>query len=70
MCIFVYETDRDTEPAYARTAMRFTEVYLVQVTEADFRRDLRGTLGTRTATLDREGIEKLRSSRVYLLRPK
>ena len=46
--------------------MTFTEVYLGQVTLDDFRRNARGELGTRTATLHAEGIKKLRVSWVYL----
>src|SRR5712671_1020944 len=55
MCVFVYETDHETEPAVDRRPMRFTEVYLGHVTEKDFRKNPRGELGTRTATLDRHG---------------
>ena len=47
--------------------MAFTEVYLAQVTTADFRRNARGELGTRTATLDRHGVAKLRQSWLYRL---
>ncbi len=47
--------------------MTFTEVYLAQVTTADFRRNPRGELGTRTATLDRHGVAKLRKSWLYRL---
>lgn len=65
MCVFVYTVDRESEPAMARKAMTFTEVYLGQVTREDFRRNARGELGTRTATLHREGIAKLRSNWVY-----
>jgi hypothetical protein len=68
MCVFVYETDTTTEPATARAAMRFTEVYLAPVVEEDFRKNARGELGTRTATLDRAGIAKLRDHWVYLLK--
>lgn len=67
MCVFVYDIDKKTEPAVNRAAMSFTEVYLGQVTVADFRRNPRGELGTRTATLDRNGIAKLRQSWVYKL---
>ncbi|HEY0283535.1 MAG TPA: hypothetical protein VGC27_13035 [Rhizomicrobium sp.] len=67
MCVFVYETDSATEPAMARAPMRFIQVYLGQVTQTDFRRNARGELGTRTATLDRAGIQKLRANWVYLL---
>jgi len=65
MCVFVYVTDHDTEPADQRRPMRFTEVYLGHVTIADFRSNPRATLGTRTATLDRAGILKLRGNWIY-----
>lgn len=67
MCVFVYETDHETEPAADRHPMRFTEVYIGHVTKRDFRKNARSDLGTRTATLDRAGITKLRSNWVYLL---
>lgn len=66
MCVFVYDVDNDSEPAVARRPMRFTEVYLGNVTTEDFRRNNRGELGTRTATLHADGIAKLRQSWVYL----
>lgn len=66
MCVFVYRIDDQTEPAANRHATRFTEVYLAHVTAEDFRRNNRGELGTRTATLHREGVQKLRNSWVYL----
>lgn len=66
MCVFVYKVDNTTEPAKDRAPMKFTEVYLGQVTPDDFRRNERGELGTRTATLDKHGIEKLRRHWVYL----
>ncbi|MFA6132700.1 MAG: hypothetical protein WC869_01635 [Phycisphaerae bacterium] len=70
MCVFVYQTDDETEPATERNPVTFTEVYLAKVTVEDFRRNARGPLGTRTATLDREGVKKLRENWVYkLLRP-
>lgn len=47
--------------------MRFTEVYLGHVTEKDFRENPRGALGTRTATLDRHGIQKLPDNWLYRL---
>jgi len=67
MCVFVYDTDHLTEPAVDRNPMRFTEVYLARVTTNDFRKNPRGELGTRTATLDRAGIKKLRANWVYLI---
>lgn len=68
MCVFVYKIDDETEPARDRGAMQFTEVYLGQVSIADFRRNPRSELGTRTATLHREGIEKLRQNWIYKLK--
>ncbi len=65
MCVFVYGADHVTEPADQRQPMRFFEVYLAYVTIADFRSNARGTLGTRTATLDRAGIQKLRANWIY-----
>ncbi len=68
MCVFVYEVDTESEPARERRPMTFTEVYIAHVTKADFRRNPRGELGTRTATLHRDGIERLRQGWVYRLR--
>ena len=68
LCVFMYKTDQTAEPARARRPMVFTEVYLGYVTVEDFRRNERGELGTRTATLDREGIRKFRRSGLYRLR--
>lgn len=65
MCVFVYEADCKSEPARERRPTHFREVYLGQVSEADFRRNLRSELGTRTATLHREGVSKLRSNWIY-----
>jgi hypothetical protein len=66
MCVFVYKPDNETEPAEDRAPTEFVEVYLAYVTEADFRRNARSELGTRTATLDRAGILKLRQNWIYL----
>ena len=65
MCVFVYAADTETEPAMSRRPMTFTEVYLGHVTIEDFRRNARGELGTRTATLHKDGIQKLRKNWVY-----
>ena len=66
MCVFVYAVDNETEPAVQRQPMRFNEIYLGQVGIDDFRKkNARGELGTRTATLHAQGIAKLRSSWVY-----
>jgi len=68
MCVFVYRTDDVTEPTNQRRPTVFTEVYLAEVTKKDFRKNARGELGTRTATLDRDGVKKLRMSWVYKLK--
>jgi hypothetical protein len=65
MCVFVYEVDIETEPVRNRAPMTFFEVYLGQVIREDFRNNARGQLGTRTSTLHKNGIEKLRSNWVY-----
>lgn len=67
LCVFVYDVDVATEPARNRCAMTFTEVYIGEVTVDDFRRNPRGDLGTRTATLHRDGIKKLRQHWIYRL---
>jgi hypothetical protein len=68
MCVFVYEVDNATEPANERKPLSITEIYLGHVTKADFRKNARGELGTRTATLHKKGIEKLRKCWIYKLR--
>lgn len=65
MCVFVYSVDNQTEPAVERAPMSFREVYIEKVTIDDFRKNPRGELGTRTATLHRDGISKLRKNWVY-----
>lgn len=67
MCVFVYTVDAESEPAKDRRPMAFTEVYLGQVTIEDFRKNARGELGTRTATLHKDGIKKLRDRWIYRL---
>lgn len=66
LCVFVYSLDNKTEPATDREAMVFTEIYLGYVTVGDFRKNPRGELGTRTATLHAKGIKKLRTKWIYL----
>lgn len=66
LCVFVYEVDNDTEPAMDRRPMCFREVYLSQVSVDDFRKNPRGELGTRTATLDKDGLARFRENWVYL----
>lgn len=69
LCVFVYDVDVETEPATARRPMTFNEVYLAHVSPADFRRNERGELGTRTATLHARGLERFRQSWVYRIDP-
>ena len=65
MCVFVYAVDNETEPVDHRRPMNFTEIYLGQVAVEDFRKNARGELGTRTATLHAQGIAKLRQNWIY-----
>jgi hypothetical protein len=67
LCVFVYDVDNLSEPATARRPMNFTEVYLGQVTTSDFRKNDRGELGTRTATLHASGLGRFRQNWVYRL---
>jgi len=69
LAVFVYEVDNTTEPAIDRRPMEFIEVYIGQVTRDDFRRNERGELGTRTATLNAQGIKAFRNNWVYLRDP-
>jgi len=68
LCVFVYEVDNETEPATARNPMRFTEVYVAQVTESDFRSNARSSRGTKTATLYGEGLARWRQGWVYKIK--
>jgi len=66
LCTFVYAVDNDrSKPAHRREPLTFREVYIATVRIADFRRNPRGELGTRTATLDAAGIAKFREGWVY-----
>lgn len=65
MCVFVYDVDGSTEPVKDRAPMTVTEIYLGHVSKNDFRKNPRGELGTRTATLHKIGIKKLRKNWVY-----
>ena len=67
MCSFVYRVDCETEPASQRQPMAFREVYLARVDVEDFRKNPRGELGTRTATLHKDGLKKLRANWIYKL---
>ena len=69
MCVFVYQVDSKTEPVKNRAPATFTAIYLGKVKTSDFRRNKRGNLGTRTATLHKDGIKKLRANWIYRLIP-
>ena len=69
MCVFVYEIDKASEPIDARANLIFREVYLAEVEPDDFRNNARGLLGTKTSTLDAEGVSKLRRSWIYFDQP-
>lgn len=69
LCVFVYSVDTETEPMTARRPMRFDEIYLGPVDLGDFRRNNRGELGTRTATLHAAGLQRFRKNWVYLFDP-
>lgn len=45
------------------------DVYIQAVDPEDFRHNARGELGTRTATLHKLGLQRLRANWVYLLAP-
>ena len=65
MCVFVCDVDAEAESARGRPLMSFTETCLAHVEVEDFRRNPRGELGTRTATLHRDGVRKLHEHWVY-----
>jgi hypothetical protein len=65
LAVFVYVVDCESEPARERRPLRFTEIYLGHVTIEDFRHNPRGALGTRTSTLHKDGILKLRRNWIY-----
>jgi len=66
LCTFVYAIDNDrAKPSHLRNPLIFTEVYIAKVSTDDFRHNSRNKLGTRTATLDAEGLAKFRDSWVY-----
>lgn len=68
MCTWVYAVDNDrSKAAHEREPLIFREIYIATVGTEDFRKNPRGELGTRTATLDKTGIRKYRAAGwVYL----
>lgn len=66
LCVWVYEVDRDRSlAARDRDPLTIREIYINQVTVDDFRKNARGELGTRTATLGAAGIARFRQNWVY-----
>ena len=63
--VFRYKTDSETEPAIERAPTRFVEILLAQLSREDFRRNERSELGTRTASPNRAGMQKLRANWIY-----
>ncbi|MBM7507114.1 hypothetical protein JOE61_000928 [Nocardioides salarius] len=70
LCVFTYEVDnRSWIAAQDREPFTFREVYINEVETGDFRLNNRGELGTRTATLHKDGLKKWRQDPVYLDMP-
>lgn len=66
LCVFTYEVDNDRAKGAAdRHPLLFREIYIGEVRVADFRKNARSELGTRTATLDRTGVARFREGWVY-----
>ena len=67
LCTFVYSVDRVEDKPYAlREPLTFIGIFLGHVRESDYRKNARNERGTRTATLDKNGLTKYRRSWVYL----
>ena len=65
LLVFRYKIDSDTQPAINRSPTRFIEILLAQLGRSDFRRNERGEMGTRTASPNRVGMQKLRKNCIY-----
>jgi hypothetical protein len=66
MCVFVYQVDNQTEPAQKR-AHEVHRSLSWKCWHSGFQKNERGEPGTRTSTLHKEGVSKLRSNWIYLL---
>ena len=67
LCVWVYEVDNDRlKSVYDREPLTIREIYIGDVVVDDFRKNERGDLGTRTATLHGVGIKKFREGWIYL----
>lgn len=65
LLVFRYKVDSESEPAIERAPTRFVEILLAQLTSEDFGHNERAELGTRTASLNRAGMQKLRANWIY-----
>lgn len=65
LCVFRYEVDTETEPKIDRRPTRFVEIGLAYLTLEDFRVNVRGRLGTDTASPNAGGVRKLRDNWIY-----
>uniref|UniRef100_A0A7C9JEV0 Restriction endonuclease n=1 Tax=Muribaculaceae bacterium Z82 TaxID=2304548 RepID=A0A7C9JEV0_9BACT len=61
LCTFVYNFDKNpATPLSQRKPLSFSQIFLAKVELGDFRKNERGELGTRTATLSASGLAKYR----------
>ena len=66
LCVLRWEVDDTTQPVVDRAPTRFTDIWLYQCSIEDFRHNARSSsLGTRTSTLDRDGLARMRERWVY-----
>lgn len=70
LCTFVYQVDSNRDnvnvPIADRKPLQFIGIFLGHVIEDDYRKNARGERGTKTATLDAQGLAKYRKNWVYL----
>lgn len=65
LCVVVYSVDIKDAPPSQRHPLKFTEVYVGRVRTGDFRKNERGKLGTRTATVHGEAMKRFRTNWIY-----
>lgn len=67
LCVVVYSVDTTDLPPARRRPLRFTEIYVSRVKKSDFRKNERGELGTRTATVHGAAMKRFRQNWIYKL---
>lgn len=67
LCVVVYSVDTSGVAPAKRQPLRFTEIYIGRVRKKDFRKNERGELGTRTATVHGDAMKRFRRNWVYKL---